>query len=108
MQRSLHRPCRPELITYHEHAVHHADFTLADLNTALNASGAPEGTSFNTTPPQLFAILHDTKNGTIFGFVFDANAEPTLPPVVKGAAASMRPCGAAFMLALVAVIISLA
>jgi hypothetical protein len=76
---------------------------MSELNTALAAAGAPPSASFNTTPPVLFAALHNRNNGSIVGFVFDANAEPTLPPVVKGAAATMRPGAVPFVATLVAV-----
>jgi hypothetical protein len=56
------------------------NFTVDALRAGLTSIGAPPDIvekPFNATPPVLFLKLDDTRNGSIVGFVFDANAEPT-------------------------------
>lgn len=43
---------------------------------------------FNVSPPVMFLKLDTRNNGSLVGFVFDANAEPTERPILKGEAPS--------------------
>ena len=63
-----------------------ADFTEAALQEALQLAGAPAAIiekTFNYSPPSLFVNLYDKRNGTITGFIFDANAAATAQPIIK-------------------------
>lgn len=69
-----------------------ADITGAEVQQGLRAIGAPQDVIdqyFNVTPPVLFVSMTDKKNGTILGFVFNANAPATQQPIVKSAATTM-------------------
>ena len=80
-----------------------ADFTADALKNGLIAAGAPQDVidkNFNVTPPVLFLKLDVKGNGSLVGFVFDANAEPTERPIVKGAAVGYSGMGAVTALAL--------
>lgn len=56
------------------------NFTAEALKAGLTSVGAPPDVvekSLNVTPPVIFLKLDDSRNGSVVGFVFDANAEPT-------------------------------
>ena len=85
------------------------DFTYTDLVNGLNAIGdvPPKfmEKTLNYTPPRLLVKLDDTRNTSVVGFIFDANAAPTEKPIVKGAADLLTPGQWTMMAVLVALLL---